>query len=113
MPDIYFGNAKDDGQDTRGWIIGNFIPQDLRHSNLIELKYGVHTAGEARREWVTGELRTTLFILQTGRFAMKFKDHGVLLEHPGDYVVWGPGTDHQWEALEDCVGITIRWLEAK
>lgn len=113
MSNVYFGNAKDDGQETRGWVVGDFIPEELRHSSTVEVKYGVHAKGEARHEWVTGEQRTTLFILQTGRFAMKFRDHDVMLEQVGDYVMWGPGTDHQWEALEDCVGITVRWVETK
>lgn len=111
--DVYFGNAKDDGRQSRGWIIGNFIPQGLRHSDTVEVKYGVHIKGEARSEWVTGEQRTTLFILQTGRFAMNFINHDVMLEKPGDYVMWGPGADHRWEALEDCIGITVRWIEEK
>lgn len=113
MQDVYFGNAKDDGQQTRGWIVGNFIPEGLCHSGSVEVKYGAHAKGEARHEWVTGEERTTLFILQSGRFAMKFRDHDVVLGRPGDYVMWGSGVDHRWEVLEDCVGITVRWVEAK
>lgn len=113
MSDIYFGKAVEDGQDTRGWVVGSFIPQGIRHSDTVEVKYGVHAKGEARTEWVTDEDRTTLFILQTGRFAMNFRDKDITLNEPGDYVMWGPETDHRWEALEDCVGITVRWREAK
>jgi hypothetical protein len=25
----------------------------------------------------------------------------------------GPGTDHRWEALDDSIGITVRWMEEK
>jgi quercetin dioxygenase-like cupin family protein len=111
MSRIYIGNAKDDGRETRGWVVGNFIPQGLRHSRNVEVKYGVHAKGETRTEWVSGEERTTLFILQSGRFAMKFRDNEAVLEQPGDYVMWGPSVDHRWEALEDCIGITVRWIE--
>lgn len=113
MPDIYFGNAKDDGKETRGWIIGDFIPHGIRHSEKLEVKYGVHLKGESRSDWVTGEQRTSLFILQTGRLAMNFRDRDVILEQPGDYVMWGPDTDHRWEALDDSIGITVRWVEQK
>jgi mannose-6-phosphate isomerase-like protein (cupin superfamily) len=111
MADIYINNAKDDGGETRGWIVGSFIPLGLRHSDIVEVKYGVHAKGEVRTEWVTGEARTTLFILQSGRFTMRFRDKDAVLEKPGDYVMWGPGVDHRWEALEDRTGITVRWME--
>lgn len=111
MSNVYYGNATDDGQDTRGWIVGSFIPMGARHSDRLEVKYGIHAKGESRAEWVTGEQRTTLFVLQSGHFVMKFRDKDVVLDKPGDYVLWGPGTDHRWESPGDSVGITIRWIE--
>src|SRR2546427_161524 len=36
-------------------------------------------------------------------------DRGTALERPGDYVVWGPGIDHIWQAEADSVVITVRW----
>jgi hypothetical protein len=31
------------------------------------------------------------------------------LEKEGDYVVWGPGIDHCWQAEKDSIVITVRW----
>jgi len=39
----------------------------------------------------------------------EFPDEKVELNHQGDYVMWGIGVDHRWEALEDTVIITVRW----
>jgi hypothetical protein len=90
VSNIYFGNAKDDSEGRRGWVIGAFISQEqLRHSDTVEVKYGIHSKGEKRSEWVTGEERTALFILQSGRVAINFRDRDVVLERPGDYVMWG------------------------
>lgn len=34
---------------------------------------------------------------------------GTILERQGDYVVWGPGIDHSWQAEADSVVVAIRW----
>lgn len=109
--DIQTGNASLDSQDTRGWFVGHFINEQfgLRHRDDIELKWGTHKAGEARADWVTGETRTTIGILISGKFTIEFRDRSVTFENPGDYVIWGPGTDHKWTADEDTTWLTIRW----
>jgi quercetin dioxygenase-like cupin family protein len=33
----------------------------------------------------------------------------VMLEKPGDYVMWGPGVSHTYRAEEDSVVITVSW----
>jgi quercetin dioxygenase-like cupin family protein len=33
----------------------------------------------------------------------------VTLQRQGDYVVWGKGTDHSWQAEDDSTVITVRW----
>ncbi|GAA2918135.1 hypothetical protein GCM10011428_37800 [Streptomyces violaceus] len=33
----------------------------------------------------------------------------VTLEKQGDYMVWGPGIDHSWQAEDDSVVVTVRW----
>lgn len=73
---IQTGNAAIDSQDTRGWLIGNFIDEKfgLRHTDDVELKWGVQAAGSAREEWVTGENRTAIGILISGTFEMEFRD---------------------------------------
>lgn len=107
---IQVGNAAIDAH--RGWFVGNFIDAKLglRHSGDVEIKWGVHSAGEERPEWATSETRTSIGILVSGRFEMMFRDRTALLAKPGDYVMWGKGTDHKWRILaNDTVVITIRW----
>lgn len=108
---IQTGNAELDSINTRGWFIGSFIEEKfgLRHTDDIELKWGVQKAGDARTEWVTGETRTTVGILISGTFAMEFRDQSLTFNKPGDYVMWGPGTDHRWNAPADAIWLTIRW----
>jgi len=108
---IRTGNAAIDGADTRGWLIGHFVDEKfgLRHSEDVEIKWGTHPAGDTREEWVTGETRTAIGILISGSFELEFRDQKVLCDKPGDYVMWGPGTDHKWHAPTDCVWLTIRW----
>jgi mannose-6-phosphate isomerase-like protein (cupin superfamily) len=107
---VQFGNASDD-PTYRGWLIGHFVDQSkgLRHSDDIELKWAHHPRGEERPDWVTKETRTSVSILVSGKWEMIFQDQSVTLSKPGDYVMWGPGTDHKWRALEDTVLLTVRW----
>lgn len=107
----YRGNAADDGEDTRGWILGHFMDPstDERSTEALEVKWGIHHAGEQRADWVTGDKRTTLVLLVQGRFHVKFRDGDAPLSRQGDYLVWGPGTDHYWQAEEDSVVVTVRW----
>ncbi|MDN5274954.1 MAG: signal peptidase [Candidatus Saccharibacteria bacterium] len=108
---IQIGNAELDSSGTRGWLIGSFIEEKfgLRHTADIELKWGVLKTGDARNEWATGETRTTIGILISGKFTMEFRDQSVTFDKPGDYVMWGPGTSHRWKSREDAVWLTIRW----
>lgn len=107
---IYVGKAPVDGAQNAGWLLGHFMPcDDLRHSAGVEVKWGVHPAGERRAMWVRGEERTTLAVLVSGRFRLEFPDRHVLLAEPGDYVVWGKGVDHSWEAERETVVLIVRW----
>jgi quercetin dioxygenase-like cupin family protein len=107
---VYVGNATQDGALDAGWLLGHFkAPGDPRHSDAVEVKWGVHEAGEERAEWATGERRTALLVLISGRFRVRLRDRAVLLERQGDYVVWGPGVDHSWRADEASVVLTVRW----
>jgi hypothetical protein len=107
---VYAGNAGRDGALDAGWILGHFRPPgDPRHDDAVEIKWGVHPAGDTRAQWVTGERRTALLVLVQGRFRMDFPQRSVVLADQGDYVVWGPGVDHSWVAETDCVVLTVRW----
>ncbi|MBZ6249666.1 signal peptidase I [Streptomyces olivaceus] len=107
---VYAGNAGEDSATDRGWLLGHFREEDdPRHSDAVEVKWGVHPRGERRAQWVEGEVRTALLVLVSGRFRMEFPRRSVLLERQGDYVVWGRGVDHSWFAEDDSVVMTLRW----
>ena len=108
---ITTGNAYDDGDKHRGWLVGNFIePGDsVANSSDVEIKWGIHRAGEERADWTTGETRTSFMVLISGRFVQRLPDREVELARPGDYVMWGPGVVHAWRAVEDSVMLTVRW----
>ena len=66
-------------------IVGSFIePADsVRNSTDVEIKWGVHEAGEERGEWTTGETRTSIMFLISGRFVQKRPDREVELLEAG------------------------------
>ncbi|GAB3723470.1 hypothetical protein GCM10027590_26180 [Nocardiopsis nanhaiensis] len=107
---VYVGNAGKDAVLDRGWLLGHFKDaDDPRHSEAVEIKWGVHQRGDERAQWVSGERRTALLVLISGRFRVEIPGRSVLLEQQGDYVVWGRGVDHSWVAEEDSVVLTVRW----
>jgi hypothetical protein len=105
------GNAAEDGRDTRGWILGHFIDpsKGVRSSKDVEIKWGIHPAGEKRPEWTADDQRTTLVLLVEGNFRIDLTEASVTLEKQGDYATWGRGIDHSWQALSNSVVITVRW----
>jgi hypothetical protein len=109
-PAWHFGNAAADGAERRGWLVGAFMdPDDVRWSEDVEIKWGLHSAGERREDWFEDERRTTVVILVRGRFHLDLSVGTALLSEPGDYAMWGPGIKHSWRAEHDSVVITIRW----
>ena len=112
MPQLawHVGNAAIDAKDHRGWLVGHFMDDDdVRRSEDVEIKWGVHASGEERAEWQSDEYRTTVLLLVRGRFRIKLSVESFVLQHEGDYAMWGPGVGHSWQAEEDSVLITIRW----
>jgi glyoxylate utilization-related uncharacterized protein len=107
----HVGNAARDGSDRRGWLIGHFLddPTDVRSSDAVEIKWGMHPAGEGRNQWNKGEQRTTALLLIRGRFRLDLSVGTFVLAEQGDYAIWGPGVDHTWHAEEDSIVVTIRW----
>jgi quercetin dioxygenase-like cupin family protein len=81
----------------------------VRHTADVEIKWGVHPAGEKREQWSGDDHRTTLVVLVSGRFVVHLDDGRADFTEPGDYVMWGPGTGHSWEALADSIVMTVRW----
>lgn len=105
------GNAEEDGRDHRGWILGHFIDpsEGVRSSKDVEIKWGIHPKGEKRVEWTADDQRTTLVFHVSGQFRIDLTEGTFTLQRKGDYLVWGPGIDHTWEALTDAVVVTVRW----
>jgi quercetin dioxygenase-like cupin family protein len=105
------GNAEEDGRHNRGWILGHFIDpaERVRSSKDVEIKWGIHPAGDKRPEWTADDQRTTLAFHVSGKFRIDLTEGSFTLKHRGDYLVWGPGIDHSWEALTDAVVVTVRW----
>jgi hypothetical protein len=106
---IYTGSAPQDAPECRGWLLGHFMPPgDIRHSTDVEIKWGVHPCGDRRALWVTGEVRTAVIVLVSGRFRIDFPEQSVVLAERGDYVVF-ESVDHSWFAEEASVIVGIRW----
>jgi hypothetical protein len=106
---IYLGNATMDAHADRGWLLGHFKPAaDLRHSEDVEIKWGIHARGDRRARWVTDEKRTAVLILISGRFRVELPGRDLLLVRQGDYLVFR-GIGHSWLAEEESVVISVRW----
>ncbi len=110
QPQIIIGNAQTEGRKRRGWFMGHFIEAtDARSTEDVEIKWGVHAAGEARSQWAPAAEVTTISILINGKFCVKFPCQDVLLSEPGDYVLWLPGVVHTWQAELDSIVLTVRY----
>ena len=109
--EVIFGNAGAEGASRGGWFAGHFITpvDDVRSTSVLEVKWGVHTAGDCRTQWGVNAAATTLSILVKGRFCLQFPEKEILLFREGDYALWQPGVPHYWSALEDSVIVTVRW----
>ncbi len=105
------GNAHLEAVKRRGWFIGEFITpaDDPRSTNALEVKWGIHAAGDRRYEWAGPSATFTLSILISGRFWVQFLDGDIRLDSQGDYVLWRPEVAHSWWAEEDSVVLTVRW----
>lgn len=109
------GNAVEDGMENaaKGWFIGHFVRDGsgLRRSRDLEVKWGEHQAGEQKRSRRTNERATTLTLLISGRFVMTFPrlEVDVILEQPGDYVIFAPGVEHKWHSETQSIVVTVRW----
>lgn len=107
---VVFGNANIEGASRRGWFIGHFLsPGDPRSTSDLEVKWGIHPAGDHRSDWAKNREATTLSILIKGRFRVQFPEQEILLSREGDYVLWCPGVSHTWYAEEESIILTVRW----
>lgn len=124
------GRAAQDSEEFRHWLVGDIAswtssrsnPVDLpsvglRNTQQVEIKWGIHPAGEERPGgWVGPHGKCAISILLRGRFVIHFRDatrpedrRDVTLSEPGDYVLWSEGHEHRWQAIEDSLVLTVRW----
>jgi mannose-6-phosphate isomerase-like protein (cupin superfamily) len=111
VPAPYSGNVAVASKDTRGWVLGHFMPGEdnpLRISEL-ELKWHTHAKGETRTEWAPGIPVKTVNILVRGHFVLVFPDREVALQKEGDFVMFGPGMPHSFRSEQESLVVTVRW----
>jgi hypothetical protein len=107
------GNALKDGK--QGWFVGQFMPSSmgLSRQTAVEVKWGQHPKGERRRGVSRCQTATTISVLISGAFVTRLMIdqtmREITLATPGDYLVFGPGIAHSWEALEDSLVISVRF----
>jgi len=110
---FFSGNALKNGKN--GWFVGQFMPPSagLAQQSAVEVKWGQHPKGERRRGLSLYKTSTTIAILISGRFVTRLIinqfEQQIVLKTPGDYLVFGPGIPHSWEALEDSLVISVRF----
>ena len=129
--EISSGNATADGAPFQFWFIGDLerwtanlansaVGEDfaLRQSHVVEMKWGMHRAGDTRPEWAPCSEKRTMSLLVRGKFLLRFRAPSRLtqiterrLEQQGDYAIWGSSLEHTWVVEEDAVIFTVRWHE--
>jgi hypothetical protein len=82
--------------------MGHFVDPasggSVRATDALEIKWGIHPAGQERPEWTADKRRSTLVLLVSGKFRVDLTVGSVTMDRQGDYIVWGPGIDHSWQA---------------
>lgn len=130
---VEFGNAwalRSPETPHTNWIVGDHpgIPADsLRHfqhgdppqggmAQNLAVKWFEHSPDDPTSWGRCKSLSrgcTLSLLVGTGCFELFFR-HGdaeltVVLESPGDFVVWGPGVHHGWRVLKHSTVMTLRW----
>lgn len=105
------GNAAAIAATNRGWFIGNFqeIAPELR-TGVMEVKLGLHRAGEKRDRWSANRRVTTLSIVVSGVQRLLVPGQEFILGGTGNstFHFLQPGVPHKWEILEDATIYTVR-----
>lgn len=108
-PSVGFGSASEDGHRHKGWWVGHFASGNAQRTSDVETKWITHAAGAKHDGWSTNEVATSMAVLISGKHRMEFLGSHVVLENQGDYVIWGPGVEHSWTALEKSTIMCVRW----
>ena len=112
---ILSGNAVAAAKQTRGWLLGHFMPgaDNPLRTDEVEVKWFVHPEGDARPEWAPGNPVRTLNVLVRGNVVLLFPDREVPLTREGDFGLFGPGVPHSFRAIEESLVLTVRWPSLK
>src|SRR3972149_384308 len=107
---IIKGNVNNEASEHRGWIMGHFMPDSspFKTSN-VEVKWGNHKAGDAKKSFAKNIKAQSLFILLKGKETFTFPDITITLDKEGDYIFYSAGVAHSWIADEACLNLIIRW----
>lgn len=116
MKGVRFGRAGNVGKKKRGWIVGNFLKDALRKTELVEVKWSIHKEGENKPEFVQDRQRA-ITILIRGKIREYFrrgkKVFQRLLNKEGDFIVSDPlgeKLEHRWKVEEDdTLVVTVKW----
>ena len=131
---VEYGNAwslRDPDLPHSNWIVGSspaIAVDSLRHMSQLSghntsqaeqlcVKWFQHHPDDPP-EWGLDKPissgRTLSVLTAPGRFSYRFGQAGralqVVLEQPGEFVIWGEGVDHSWAVLEPSTIVTVRWL---
>jgi hypothetical protein len=100
---LEIGNAWD-GRSTQrpetNWIVGQVASLPIG-----SLRFLNHSTSE--------QGRTLSILVDGGAFEYCFAGGGasvtLVLDRPGDFVIWGPGLEHAWQPLQRSTILTVRW----
>jgi len=131
--DLLTGNAYDQDTGGTGWLIGFSEWTRLPGSDLLHVpadqpvtglcfKWYDHPEGHASGDKPVSVGRT-FSLLATAGSVFRYEistDPGyaseatrtVVLQRPGDYIVWGPGIYHRWTCERRSTILTVRWVPA-
>lgn len=108
---IQTGNVAADSKGSKGWFVGAFLPKaaGLRQTKHVAMRWTTIAAGKTRKGWIVTDVPGTMLILVSGKLKVLLRDGEVVLDKPGDYVIWGRGTEYRWHAQSDATIITASW----
>jgi hypothetical protein len=128
------GNAGRIDTAGTGWFVGfsdwaragaphlpdlRYMPAERRAHTLC-MKWMAHPAGDPRGAVKPPSEGRTLSVLvsESGRFRLRFCENGRfdgevvehLLEHHGDFCIWGERIHHRYDVESPSTILTLRWI---
>jgi len=107
---FYIGSVDEDGVDgpNKGWLVGSFIEDSIRHSDAVEIKYWKFPVGKTTHDTKVSNVLEVTFVL-TGEVSGEINDHPVKLI-AGEYMVIPAGVKNNvpMDVHTAASGITIK-----